>query len=231
MFCSFFLRNLTMIIKKLVLQTAYLETLKEFYSSLLQLTVRAINEKEIVINVGSSDLTFMETSKGQPFYHFAINIPSNRIGEAKDWFTNKVKLLWIEDYKSDIADFVNWHAKSIYFYDPAGNILELIARFDLNNNSNDTFSSKQLLAINEVGLVLNQNEFEARTSELLKNYGLSYFSKQPPLSQFRAIGDDEGLFVIVPEYRNWFPTDKPAGIFPMNVEFESAGKEYRLEIN
>jgi len=218
-------------IKKIALETAHIKALVEFYSFILEMPVRAINEKEIVINIGSSDLTFMETSKGQPFYHFAFNIPSNKIGEAKDWLTNKVKLLWMEDYKSDIADFVNWHAKSVYFYDRAGNILELIARFDLNNNSNETFSSKQLISINEVGLVFKQNEFEARTSELLKNYALSYFSKQPPLSQFRAIGDDEGLFVIVPEHRNWFPTDKPAGIFPMSVEFENEGKEYRLKVN
>jgi catechol-2,3-dioxygenase len=218
-------------IKKIALETSHIKGLAEFYSFILELPVRAINEKEIVIDIGSSDLIFMETGKGQPFYHFAFNIPSNKIGEAKDWLNNKVKLLWMEDYKSDIADFVNWHAKSVYFYDPAGNILELIARFDLNNDTNETFSSKQFLSINEVGLVFNQNKFEARTSELLKNYALSYFSKQPPLSQFRAIGDDEGLFVIVPEHRNWFPTDKPAGIFPMSVEFENEGKEYRLEIN
>jgi hypothetical protein len=217
-------------IKKLVLGTTYLETLKEFYSSILELPVQ-MNEGEILIKIGYSDLIFIETKEAEPFYHFALNIPSNKIGEAKDWLNNKVKLLWMKDYKSDIADFVNWHAKSVYFYDSAGNILELIARFDLNNNSNETFSSKQLLSINEVGLVFKQNEFEENTSELLKNYALSYFSKQPPLSQFRAIGDDEGLFVVVPERRNWFPTDKPAGIFPMRVEFESGGKEHRLEIN
>ncbi len=220
-----------MVIKKLVLQTAYLKTLEEFYSSLLELCVQTIDERELLITIGNSNLIFTESNKAEPLYHFAINIPSNKIEEAKTWLSTKVKLLWMQDYKSDIADFVNWHAKSVYFYDPAGNILELIARFDLNNNSNEAFSSKQLLSINEVGLVFEQNEFEQRTSELLKNYSLSYFSKQPPLSQFRAIGDDEGLFVIVPEHRNWFPTDKPAGIFPMRMEFESGGKEYRLEID
>ena len=35
----------------------------------------------------------------------------------------KVPLIWINDYNSEIADFVNWHAKSIYFFDPAGNIV------------------------------------------------------------------------------------------------------------
>ena len=65
--------------------------------------------------MGSSELIFAETTANQPFYHYAINIPANKIEEAKAWLSNKVKLLWMEDYKNDIADFVNWRAKSVYF--------------------------------------------------------------------------------------------------------------------
>jgi hypothetical protein len=50
------------------------------------------------------------------------------------------------------------------------------------------------------------------------------------LPQFKAIGDDEGLFIVVPENRNWYPTNKPAGIFPMNVEFENKGKKLKKEV-
>src|SRR5438874_2421410 len=120
-------------IKQLSLQTAYLKTLQEFYSSILELSVRTTDGKNIMVKVGQTDLVFTEASTAEPFYHFAINIPANKIDEARNWLANKVKLLWIEDYKNDIADFINWHAKSVYFYDPAGNILELIARFDLGN--------------------------------------------------------------------------------------------------
>jgi hypothetical protein len=219
-----------MVFRKLILQTAYLETLKEFYSSILSLPVQVLNREEIFIKIGASDLIFSEAKGEEPFYHFAVNIPSNKIEEAEAWLSDKVKLLWMEDYQSDIADFVNWHAKSVYFYDPAGNIVELIARFDLNNGEDEPFSSKQFLSINEVGLVFKQDEFEQRTSTLLKKYSLSYFTKQPPLPQFRAIGDDKALFVVVPEQRNWFPTDKQAGIFPMKLALENQGKEDRLEI-
>jgi len=218
-------------IKKLVLQTSYLKTLGEFYSSLLELPVKVIDEKKISMAIGSTELVFDETSVAEPFYHFAITIPANKIKQAKTWLRNKkIELLWITDYKNDIADFVGWHAKSVYFYDPAGNILELIARFDLNNKMNKIFSSKQFLSISEVGIVFPENKFDERTKDLLEQYHLSYFSKQPPLPQFRAVGDDEGLFVIVPEHRNWFPTDKPAALYPHKVEFENAGKEYSLEL-
>src|SRR5258705_13403686 len=131
-------------IKKLALQTSYVAVLKEFYSSILQLPVQTL-EKEIIIEIGNTVLSFEETPAAEAFYHIAINIPSNKIEEAKTWLGNKVKLLWMEDYKSDIADFVNWHAKSVYFFEPAGNILELIARFDLDNASDQPFSSKQFL--------------------------------------------------------------------------------------
>ena len=216
-------------VKKVLLHTAFLETIKEFYSLVLQLQVQSIDDRQIKVNIGDSDLVFIKADHGEPFYHFAINIPANKIEQAKAWLTGKVELLWMDDYNSDIADFRNWHAKSVYFYDPAGNIVELITRFDLRNESTDNFSSKQFISISEVGLVFKAHEFEQKNLELLKSYCLSYFSKQPPLPQFRAIGDDEGLFVVVPEKRNWYPTSKPAGIFPMSVEFETGEQNFRLK--
>jgi hypothetical protein len=85
-----------------------------------------------------------------------------------------------------------------YFYDPAGNIVELIARFDLDNNTSETFSSHQFLSVNEVGLVFTDENFEEEIMSLQDSYSLPNFDKQPPLPKFRAIGDDHGLFVVVP---------------------------------
>ena len=130
----------------------------------------------------------------------------------------------------EIADFANWHAKSVYFFDPAGNILELIARFDLENPMKKKFSPKQFLSISEIGLVFAHEEFEQKNSELLlDNYSLSYFDKQPPMPHFRAIGDDEELFIAVPEHRNWYPANKPSGIFPIQVDFENGGKQFEIK--
>ncbi len=217
-------------IKTLLLQTSRLKQLTDFYMRLMELPVKWSGQKEITINIGCTELIFQQGSAGDPFYHFAINIPANKIQEAKVWLKDRVDLIWIEQYKSDITDFVNWHAKSVYFYDTAGNILELIARFDLHNQMNEPFSSSQMLSISEAGLVFSEDEFDKRTDNLLRQYQLSYFSKQPPLPQFRAVGDDDGLFVIVPGNRNWFPTAKPAGIFPMEIEFENENTRYRLAL-
>jgi hypothetical protein len=65
----------------------------------------------------------------------------------------------------------------------------------------------------------------------MKQYSLSYFGKQPPLAQFRAIGDDEGLFVIVPENRVWFSTkDTIAQIFPMHISFTQNHILHQLDL-
>jgi len=216
-------------ITELILQTSLLDELAGFYSNLMELPVTRNDYTGITIRTGSTKLVFTQAGTAGSFYHFAINIPANKIEEAKAWLSGKVKLLWMEDYENDIADFVNWHAKSVYFYDPAGNIVELIARFDLGNSINETFSASQFIALNEVGLVFPNKNFEKEIMMLETTYSLSYFDKQPPLPKFRAMGDDHGLFVIVPEHRNWYPTDKPSEIFPMAVEFNNGGASYSFD--
>ena len=174
-------------------------------------------------------MVFVPSTNGKAFYHFAINIPSNKIEDAKAWLKDKVQLVWMEDYKSDIADFVNWHAKSVYFFDPAGNIVELISRFDLQNPSEGSFGAGQFLSISEIGLVL-EGQLDEETSQLMEKYSLPFFNKQPPLPQFKAIGDDEGLFIIVPRYRNWYPTTKPSDIFPMEINFRQGDSDHLLKL-
>lgn len=219
-----------MLITKIILETAYLHIVKEFYSSILELQVDTIDERTIAIAIGNTELIFKEAARLEPFYHLAINIPANKIEEAKAWLSGKVSLIWLDDYNSEIADFSSWHAKSVYFYDPAGNILELIARFDLKNATEKTFSADQFLSVSEAGIVFPADEFDKKVEGLMQQFQIYYFNKQSPMPQFRAIGDDEGLFIVVPEKRNWFPTQKPSGIFPMEIKFRNQGKSYLMKL-
>jgi len=221
-----------MFLKKIQLQTKNLSALYNFYKDVLELNTFYSGEKSITVSAGKSLLIFEETDADvNPFYHFAFNIPSNKFEEAFEWIKRKVNLLWLDDYKSHIADFANWHAKSFYFLDPAGNILELIARFDLNDNIDEKFSSNLIRNISEIGLVYPQNCFQYDVDKLLTLYHLPYFDKQPPLPQFKAVGDDEGLFVIVPENRVWFSTKSTTSqIFPMHILFIEDNKLYELKM-
>jgi catechol-2,3-dioxygenase len=219
-----------MLLRSILIQTTRLRELREFYKSVLALTVEDTSDTRVFIRIGTSTLVIEEAKKADPFYHFAINIPANKIEEARSWLLDRrVELLWIDDYKSDIADFRNWHAKSVYFFDPGGNIVELIARFDLKNETNEAFSSTQFLSISEIGLVFRQNEIDQQVKRIMKETGLSYFAKQPPMQQFKVLGNDEGLFIIVTENRNWYPTTNPSGIFPIEILFENSGKSEVLK--
>jgi len=221
-----------MLLKEIQLQTNHLSALHHFYKDVLELNTVYSNKKSIAITAGKSKLIF-EKAKGHtnPFYHFAFNIPSNKFEEAFEWMKQKVELLWLDDYKSYIADFVNWHAKSFYFLDPAGNILELISRFALNDILEETFSSAHIRNISEIGLVLSAETFQKDVEQLLLQYPLPYFDKQPPLPQFKAIGNDEGLFIIVPENRIWFSTkNMKSRCFTMEIIFVQKDNLYQLKL-
>lgn len=220
-----------MLLKKLILQTKHLNELYHFYKNILQMPVTQTNSKNISIAAGKTTLVFQQTNITEnPFYHFAFNIPSNKIEEAFQWLKNKVEVPWIEDYKNYIAEFTSWHARSVYFIDVGGNIVELIARFDLYNDDTALFSASQILNISEIGIVLNADKFDESTNKLLQQYQLEYFSKQPPMPHFRAIGNDEGLFIVVPEMRNWYPTTIQSEIFSLSILFENNNTQYHLQL-
>ena len=210
-----------MFLKEIKLQANQLATLYNFYKDVLEFPVTYSSDKNIVITAGQSKLIFEENEViKNPFYHFAFNIPSNKFEEAFQWMEKRVELLWLNDYKSYIADFINWNAKSFYFIDPAGNILEIIARFDLNDIVDEKFSFAHIRNVSEIGLVFPVESFDEDVNKLIKRFSIYYFDKQPPMPLFRALGNDEGLFVIVPENRIWFSTkNKISRIFPLQIAF------------
>jgi hypothetical protein len=210
-----------MLIEKLVLQTADIEGLKSFYGTTLGMELRAISKSGFAIRAGSSQLEFVQAKKGtQPSYHFAFNIPCNQLQEAVTWLNDKVQLLWIADYDGTIADFSSWQAQAVYFFDPAGNIVEFIARSGLNNTADSPFLPSKITNISEAGLVFPAGMYDAAVESLLADYDLAYFCRQAPLPQFRAIGDDEGLLICVPENRVWYPTKNIfSAVHPLKLVF------------
>ena len=216
-------------LREISLQTKNITALSDFYASVLGLPVFE-DSKRITVTAGSTTLHFDATIDSKPFYHFAFNIPSEKIEEAARWLQGKVELLWIDEYQSEIAEFSTWNARSVYFFDPAGNIVEFIARAELNDHPTEPFSAAQIRSVSEIGLVLPFEMFDQKVNDLMQRFQLKYFSKQPPMKHFRAIGDDEGLFIVVPENRNWYPTNIAAGIFPLDVKFINEGKELELRL-
>jgi len=220
-----------MLLKEISLQTKKLSALCDFYRGVLALPVVMHSSEKIIITAGQTKLSFEPANQAtEPFYHFAFNIPSGKIDEAAQWLHGKAELLWIDEYKSYIAEFTSWNARSVYFFDPAGNIVEFIARDDLRDHPSEPFSAAQIRSISEIGIVFPAEEFDERVKTFMQQFHLQYFSKQPPMKHFRALGDDEGLFIVVPEQRNWYPTNIPGGIFPLSVRFENNNNKYYLQL-
>jgi catechol-2,3-dioxygenase len=136
--------------------------------------------------------------------HFAVNVPPQRFEEAVDWARERVELV------DDDVPFPAWRARSAYFFDPGGNIVELIARERAPGE--DLF-----LEISEVGLPVA--DVGSAVDWLEGELGLPHFSGNR--RDFSAVGDDRGLFIVVPVGRPWLFTEEPAPDAPLRVTIES----------
>lgn len=213
-------------ILEIQLQSADIAQTKKFYHEILNMEILYEDELSIKFSAGLSTLIFKKTNNPNPFYHFAFNIPANKFEEAQSWASERIQLLPIAE-NSTVADFKNWNAKAFYFYDNKQNIVEFIARFDLDNNSDRPFDGSSIFSISEIGIVTDNAK--AYSEEMLKQYDLNFFSKQPPQDDFVAIGDDNGLFIVVNNKRNWYPTNKPSGKYWSAVKFEQGGSITDIE--
>lgn len=211
---------LVMKIKSVSLKTGKLSALLRFYTDTLGLDLPSQKDDAFTINAGETQITF-EQSSDHPdaFYHFAFNIPENRLDDCIAWLEGKAELITLDG--EHIFDFKAWDAHSVYFYDPAGNIIEFIARHRLNNSSNGRFSAKSILSVSEIGMpVKDVRKFYER---LYDELDLPLFTGD--LKTFTAAGDDNGLIIIVPEERHWFPDCPRAEIFPISIEIDGIKNE------
>jgi len=210
----YFKKNkVAMQIKSLELYTEPIKAQKDFYAEVLDLPLLDAKDDSFALQIGKSQLRFTE-SPTKHYYHFAFNIPSFQTQEALEWLKAK-KIPILKEGGNEIIDFVNWNAEAVYFFDPAGNIVEFIARKNLAIPSEGPFGVQSILNISEIGMpVANVQETFDFYSE---KYGLEKYSGD--LNRFCAAGDEHGLIIIVDEaQKKWYPTEIPAKAFPMNLE-------------
>lgn len=173
----------------------------EFYGDLLGLTVTR-RAGAVSVGVGRTQLTLADGIQTFGAQHFAFTIPSNKFELGKEWLQNRMPLLT----KSQADEFEGppaWNSRSLYFSGPDDSILEFIARGDLHNATMGPFTSRDLLCISEVGVVLD--DVPVAVSELAATAEVLAFGDANGRS-FAAVGDDDGLLILVETGRVWFPT-------------------------
>lgn len=210
-------------IRTIKLQTAALPAITHFYHHVLGLEYSIPCAGEVAFQIGRSQLVFAENPAQTGIYHFAINIPCNQIHPAMMWLEDLGIALVPGPNGDHSIDFTAWHAEATYFFDPAGNIVEFIARRDLHNESKQPFGAESLLEISEIGIVTS--DVLAWNARVEQDYGITPFDKSTPRPEFSALGADSGLFIVVPEGRKWFLTDIPATRERLEVRFENSQGE------
>jgi catechol-2,3-dioxygenase len=142
--------------------------------------------------------------------HFAVNV--GRFDAAVDWARTQADLI-----EEDVP-FEAWRARAAYYYDPVGNLVELIARERAPGD-------ELLLEVSEVGVPVD--DVGAAVEFLEEELGLPHFSGDR--KSFSAVGDDRGLFILVPVGREWLFTDRRSSDAPLRVTIEgSEPRELRI---
>lgn len=112
---------------ELELRSADIHSTEVFYRKNMGLTAAMVSSDELIFNVGTTKLIFSKQKDLKPVYHFAFDVPNNRFEEAYNSISSKISLLPVGN--NLIADFKNWDARSFYFLDNNGNIVEIITRY------------------------------------------------------------------------------------------------------
>ena len=110
-------------IRSLRLETATpLSEMKAYYGDLLGLEVLHERSTELTIKAGETPITFVigeSGGGGAPFYHFAFNIPQNKLLAAREWQRARTSLIApsanLRDprYPEDVVHFAHWNAHSV----------------------------------------------------------------------------------------------------------------------
>lgn len=212
-------------IHRLELASSNLAAQQAFYGDTLGLTITRADRAAVELMIGTSRLMFRNTPQAEGMgYHFAFTIPRNLFREAKAWLTLRTPLICDPEGQDEFF-FKDWDAEAVYFADPAGNVVELIARHSLDVEKPAPFAVEHWLAVSEIGIGVP----DARAAATLLQERTKIAPYQPTNDTFIPMGTHDGLLILVTNGREWFPnTGVPAGFLPVEALISHQMREYTL---
>lgn len=195
-----------------------LRALRSFYGEHMGLGV-VIGRGKVHVTAGTTEIIFHEAEEASDGrYHLAFEVPESLIQEASDWLAFRTTLLSHEG-QAVIPSSETWQADSCYAFDPAGNVIELIARHRLSDPTVRPFGPQHIRRVSEVGVVVP--DVAAMTARLARRCEIGVWAgvKSP---SFTACGSELGLLIVVRRGRSWFPAGPAAAVSPLAVHLQSA---------
>ncbi len=173
--------------------------LRDFYGGTLELPL----DGDAVV-IGETRLRF-RPSEGEPFYHFALLVPGDRFDAAHAWAEERVELL------GGVFAFEAWDARAVYFLDPAGNIVELIAHRGLEENGREgPFAAEELVGLSELGVVGDRKEMFGALAALGLRLWRGTLDEPNSLA---FVGGRGRTLILAPAGRGWVPS----GVRPSRI--------------
>lgn len=221
-------------ILRLRLKATRLDEMRTFYADTLGFPVER-EPRALTVETGETSIRFEEAEPGTaPYYHVAWAIPENKIEEAKDWLGARTPISkgW---NGREIFDFRRVNRHGFFFADPAGNILEFIARHDLQDGVDVPFRREHIFYVNHAGLVVD--DMDDAIERIREGLGLE--PTDDPVANFATLGDGHRHLTLVTRNRLWLPDMvRAAGVHEAEIvlhgspsrALELEGYPYRVRI-
>ena len=215
-------------IQQVELFIANFEHTLSFYRDQMEWNLLDVADGKATFQIGESLLVLHQDEESKHYYHFALNIPPNLFQSAKRWVQERVALS-TEDGE-DEADFTESKAKAFYFEDPAGNIIEYIARATTPTADNtQEFSPKHLVGISEIGV--SASDMRTVLDELME-MGITPRNNQKihehTYLNFMGEAEDGNYIIVGPVGRRWIFSDKPGKVTPIIIRTDRGTFRYSV---
>jgi catechol 2,3-dioxygenase-like lactoylglutathione lyase family enzyme len=207
----------------LTLDCADVGAQEDFYGGTLGLEVARVGDGVVEVRLRDSTIRFRPAAAGAaPRYHFAINVPRGSIGRAAAWVAERHELLAFHGDPDEEEGATIVHTArgtpAVYFPDPAGNVVELIANVRLEDRGDglgSAFGPGDLLEVAEIGIAAADPG--ATCAAVEEFFGQAVLWGGAPGWQLTALGDDHAVVIVAPLGRGWIPVALPARPAPTEI--------------
>ncbi len=213
-------------ILELTLPSTNLDSQERLYKETFGFPCTRESETRLSISCGATVLNFIAADR-QFYFHYCFLIPPGCVHSIVTFLDDRgFEPLLYEGQR--IVDFGN--GKAVYFRDGDGNLAEFIQRPSLGHPEQSGFAVTDVIRLNEIGMPAEHPLQFAR--QLIDQFTIDLVDGGVYRDDFVWCGDFEGVFLIPQIGRNWIPSNRPAEMNPLHVEFRTdAGKfSYTIKI-